>query len=210
MERNQVISRNNDSIIGTFNYDIDLLKIHDYFNILSLPIIFINNWIELLFGQIFGFDLVFYLFLVYISVDLIWLILKPKAVGSPSTILLHHVISLLGWMIPLYDNNLMLITRLALLVEFNTWFNILKRYYKYDFIYNSFYVTWFIFRVLLYPILLYMSLNGFYTYYFIKGTIFNWSFPVLLICLTLTFLNYKWSYQLIVKKGYLGVTSKRD
>jgi hypothetical protein len=141
---------------------------------------------------------------------LIWLILKPRAVGSPSTILLHHVISLLGWMIPLYDNNLMLITRLALLVEFNTWFNILKRYYKYDFIYNSFYVTWFIFRVLLYPILLYMSLNGFYTYYFIKGTIFNWSLPVLLICLTLTFLNYKWSYQLIVKKGYLGVTSRRD
>ena len=32
-------------------------------------------------------------------------------------LLLHHVISLLGWMIPLYDNNLMLITRLALLVE---------------------------------------------------------------------------------------------
>ena len=104
----------------------------------------------------------------------------------------------------------MLLTRLALLVEFNTWFNILKRYYKTDFIYNCFYITWFFLRVVLYPVLFYLSFKK-YTLYCVKyGTYINLALPILIICISLTILNFIWSYELIVKKGYLGVSSKKD
>ena len=189
------------------SYDVDLLKVHDYFNIISLPVIILNNWIYLLYGNIFGFDILFYLFLGYIIIDLIWLVIKPQAVGSPSTIVFHHIISILGWFIPIYEPSLLLLTRLALLVEFNTWFNILKRYYKYDIIYICFYITWFLFRVILYPILFYLSYNQYILFININGSYFNIALPLLLICSCLTSLNLLWTYELVVKKGYLGVKS---
>ena len=195
--------------LGNNNYDSHLLKLHDYFNIITLPIIIVNNWIQLIFGNIFEIDYLFYLFAGYIFIDMIWLLLKPRSVGSPKTILFHHIISFGGWMLPLYNSDVTLLTRLALLVEFNTWFNILKRYYKTDFIYNCFYITWFIFRVLLYPILMYMSTKKYIIYYFKYG-IFNSVLPVLISCILLTTLNFIWSYELLTKKGYLGVSSKKN
>ena len=48
--------------LGNNNYDSNLLKLHDYFNIITLPIIIINNWIQLIFGNIFEIDYLFYLF----------------------------------------------------------------------------------------------------------------------------------------------------
>jgi len=193
--------------MNSSNYDANLLKIHDYFNIFTLPVIIFNNWIALLFGNIFGFDILFYLFLGYIILDLFWIILTPRSVGSPSTIIFHHIISILGWFIQIYEPSLIFLTRLALLVEFNTWFNILKRYYKYDIIYTCFYITWFLFRVFLYPILFFLSYNQYILFINTTGTYFNIALPLILICSSLTSLNLLWTYQLVVKKGYLGVKS---
>ena len=206
-----VIAHRRDLNLGSDNYyDENLLKIHDYFNIISLPFIFVSNWIQLIFGNIFGFDYLFYLFLTYILLDLFWLIWKPKSVGSPGTIIFHHVISAGGWCITVLQPDLAHLARLALLVEFNTWFNILKRYYKTDFMYGCFYLTWFLFRVILYPILFYLSYQKYALYIIKYNTYFNLALPIFLICVSLTTLNLLWSYELIVKKGYLGVTSKKD
>lgn len=208
---NQQVSNRIDLNLGSESYyDSNLLKIHDYFNIITLPIIFVNNWIYLLFGNVFGFDFLFYIFFVYILLDLLWLLWKPRSVGSPGTIIFHHVLSTVGWCLQIFNNDLMLISRLALLVEFNTWFNILKRYHKTDFIYNCFYITWFFLRVVLYPILFYMSYKKYALYCVKYGTYINLALPIFIICVSLTILNFIWSYELIVKKGYLGVSSKKD
>ena len=197
--------------LGSDNYyDKNLLKIHDYFNIITLPFIFVSNWIQLIFGNIFGFDYLFYLFLTYILLDLFWLIWKPKSVGSPRTIIFHHVISAGGWVITILQPDLAHLARLALLVEFNTWFNILKRYYKTDLMYGCFYFTWFLFRVILYPILFFLSYQKYFLYCVTYNTYFNLALPIFLICISLTTLNLIWSYELIVKKAYLGVTSKKE
>ena len=210
MSTEQIATRNDLNLGSSTYYDSELLKIHDYFNIITLPLIFVSNWIQLIFGDIFGFDYLFYLFLGYILLDLLWLIWKPKSVGSPGTIIFHHVISAGGWIIPIFNQDLALLTRLALLVEFNTWFNILKRYNKTDLVYNCFYITWFFLRVILYPTLFYMSFNKYLLYISKYGTYLNLALPILIICVSLTILNFIWSYELIIKKGYLGVSSKKD
>ncbi len=192
------------------NYDNNLLIVHDYFNIFTLPFIIVLNWTYLINPSFLGFDLLFYLFIIYMMVDFIWLLLKPKSVGSPGSIMFHHVISVLGWSVIYFDPRLALIARLAILVECNTWFNILKRYYKTDFVYKCFYVTWFLFRVILYPTLTYLVYNKMILYYGYYGTFFNLATIGFLVISLLCILNYKWTYDLIVKKGYLGVTSKRD
>ena len=195
---------------GFNSFDNKLLIIHDYFNIISLPFIIITDWIYLINPYLLEFDLLFYLFTIYMIVDLIWLLLKPKSVGSPGSIMFHHVISVLGWSTVYFQPRLTLIARLSLLVECNTWLNILKRYYKTDFIYKCFYVTWFLFRVILYPVLTYFLYNEMIFYYSIYGTFFCSSSIGFLVGFLLCILNYKWTYDLIVRKGYLGVTSKRD
>lgn len=195
---------------GFSSFDDKLLIIHDYFNIISLPFIIITDWIYLINPYLLEFDLLFYLFTIYMLVDLIWLLLKPKSVGSPGSIMFHHVISVSGWSIVYFQPRLTLIARLSLLVECNTWLNILKRYYKTDFIYKCFYVTWFLFRVILYPVLTYFLYNEMIFYYSIYGTFFCSSSIGFLVGFLLCILNYKWTYDLIVRKGYLGVTSKRE
>lgn len=195
---------------GFNSFDDKLLIIHDYFNIISLPFIIITDWIYLINPYLLGFDLLFYLFIAYMLVDFIWLLLKPKSVGSPVSIMFHHVISVLGFSAVYFQPRLTLIARLSLLVECNTWLNILKRYYKTDFIYKCFYVTWFLFRVILYPVLTYLLYNEMIFYHSIHGTFFCSAFVGFLVGFLLCILNYKWSYDLIVRKGYLGVTSKRD
>jgi|SaaInlStandDraft_5_1057022.scaffolds.fasta_scaffold00273_16 hypothetical protein len=210
MSEHKIVPDKEIKLNSSIYYDNKLLKIHDYFNIITLPLIFVSNWIQLLFGNIFGFDYLFYLFLIYILLDLVWLIWKPKSVGSPGVIIFHHVITSVGWVITVSQPDLAYLAKLALLVEFNTWFNILRRYYKTDFLYTCFYVTWFLFRVVLYPILFLQSYKKYILYCTIYNSYFNMALPIFVICVSLSILNIIWTYELVIKKGYLGVTNKKN
>ena len=148
--------------------------------------------------------------MIYILLDLVWLIWKPKSVGSPGVIIFHHVITSVGWVITVSQPDLAYLAKLALLVEFNTWFNILRRYYKTDFLYTCFYVTWFLFRVVLYPILFLQSYKKYILYCTIYNSYFNMALPIFVICVSLSILNIIWTYELVIKKGYLGVTNKKN
>lgn len=90
---------------------------HDFFNLIVLiPIIVLDvinwNW-EKLFnlkkketmadawtGQFF--DIFFACTALYFLSDLLWIILVPKCVKSPSTIIQHHIATLLYIMVPYY------------------------------------------------------------------------------------------------------------
>ena len=196
--------------IGDDSYS--LIKIHDYFNILILPLIFL---VDIYFLSNFSFiyghcDFLFWLFLSYILVDLGWILYVPKSVGQMVPIAVHHVLTIIGWSISIYDINVSFATRMFMLVEINTWFNILKRYVKHEIIYKLFYFTWFLFRIIQIPALTYnVTLVGI-EYYYRLGTLFNITTPVLICAYILCVLNFKWTYDLVTKRGYLGVSSKKD
>ncbi len=195
-----------------------LIKNHDYFNIIVLPFLFISNCISLsiLTGtpDIFiknYFDFFYYFFLSYISIDLSWLLIQPECVGQPVPIIFHHVICLIGWILSTNNSDFSLLARICSLVELNTFFNILKRYYKYDVIYYLFYITWFGFRLGMLPYLCYLSSLNLLNC--LEGSnittcydcLFFTSSAYLIQCL-----NLKWTWDLMTKKGYLGVSSKKD
>jgi hypothetical protein len=108
---------------GVPEYDNDLARdSHDYFNLVVLiPIIALNvmNWDwDKIFSHIGGtvkkketlldswtgewFDAFFYATALYFCVDLVWIMVVPKCVKSPSTIIQHHTFTMLYILIPYF------------------------------------------------------------------------------------------------------------
>lgn len=188
-----------------------LVKYHDYFNIIALPIVILVNFYSFYVGFTpLNFDLCFFTFMLYITIDLFWILYQPKSVGHLLPIAIHHIICIIVWYFSMYSYDFMNIGRTYLFVEINTFFNILKRYYKYDIVYNLFYITWFLFRLVANANMFYLIFNKFMIEYTLTNSILNFSLLFLLSSLVITGLNIKWTFDLVTKKGFLGVSSRKE
>ena len=103
----RMASAGSDSIPTGKNIDPILWRRHDYFNICTLPLVIVTNLYYLATCphndiESITYKVQFYVFLVYIVTDVFWLTLFPKSVPSPTFILIHHIICIICWTIPLY------------------------------------------------------------------------------------------------------------
>jgi hypothetical protein len=212
--------------------------IHDFFNLIVLiPIVVLDilnwDWQKMNLSNIRGekdipfemaftgeyFDLFFHIFVGYIVVDLLWILIDPKCVKSPNTIIKHHIAVLLYLVIPTLYPKLNFMMAILVSVEMNTWFLIARRVYnkqklkpwivripflpaiQLKFLSICFYFSWFAIRVVLYPYVFYIfyrMLNG---AYLIENDIPIWAMATSIIFHTgLCFLNCSWTLDLFRNK----------
>eukprot|EP00429_Kryptoperidinium_foliaceum_P001307 CAMPEP_0176018072 /NCGR_PEP_ID=MMETSP0120_2-20121206/8689_1 /TAXON_ID=160619 /ORGANISM="Kryptoperidinium foliaceum, Strain CCMP 1326" /LENGTH=289 /DNA_ID=CAMNT_0017351111 /DNA_START=217 /DNA_END=1082 /DNA_ORIENTATION=+ len=194
---------------------------HDFFNLIVLiPIIVLDvmnwNW-EKMFrlkkketisdawtGE--WFDLFFACTALYFLVDLLWILVIPKCVKSPATIIQHHIATLLYILVPYY-----------ITVELNTWCLIARRVFnkagfppwiidlsfvsiRIKLISILFYITWIGIRCILYPLMMGWILNRWLTQSQKMGYYLNVEIISPILHSTFCILNFKWTYDLIMSK----------
>eukprot|EP00550_Attheya_septentrionalis_P007953 CAMPEP_0198293020 /NCGR_PEP_ID=MMETSP1449-20131203/14972_1 /TAXON_ID=420275 /ORGANISM="Attheya septentrionalis, Strain CCMP2084" /LENGTH=237 /DNA_ID=CAMNT_0043992419 /DNA_START=305 /DNA_END=1015 /DNA_ORIENTATION=+ len=160
--------------------------IHDFFNLIFLvPLVVLNvlnwNW-EILFDQkkeSFSeawtgewYDLFFQMTVYYFVADLIWVMVVPNCVKSPTTIVQHHVVTLIYLLVPYLEPEFQWVMGACMTVEANTWFLIARRVFnkqafppwvidlppfisiRVKLISICFYSTWILIRCIFYPYLM--------------------------------------------------------
>jgi hypothetical protein len=154
----------------------------------------------------------------YFVVDLLWIILVPQCVRSPTTIIQHHIATILYMLIPWFYPEYRFVMGALLFVEINTWFLIARRVFnkqgfppwiidlppfvsiRIKLISVFFYLTWIVIRCIIYPYVL-LELVGVYDE---RSRRLNTRFNVCLISLSLqacfVILNFKWTYDLVMSK----------
>ncbi len=150
-------------LLNILNWDWDALLYKDNFKN-NIP--FQNCWT----GDYF--DLFFYTSISYFIIDLAWVVIIPKAVKSPSTIIQHHIATLLYLMIPYKMPSVRFLMGICMSVEINTWFLIARRVFnkqgfppwtidlpylfsvRVKLISIFFYLTWVAIRCIVYPYVL--------------------------------------------------------
>lgn len=174
---------------------------HDYFNLAVLPIICGVNLLYLFCGD--GYYVTqYWMFLLYMAVDALWLVLIPQTVPSPVTIVAHHLVCLLGWNIPRFaDGRYQNWLSLGLLVEINTWLLTARRNLpaRNAVLEVLFYLTWVAFRVILYPVALVLFIGEFLAESEMRGTYLHPGLLLLCLMLLINGLNAKWSCDLVRK-----------
>lgn len=182
-------------------------KRHDQFNLLSIPIIIVANvsylycfWLHK--GSAdesidFLFMIMFWAFILYMFIDILWLLYSPNCVASPILIILHHLVSIAGWLTPAFDVRIRPWTAVAVSVEINTFFLIARRNFPPHMLLDSaFLVSWVVLRCGVYPFLV----VGYYRQFseFIHPANGLNVYSISFICvLLLTVLNLKWTVDLI-------------
>lgn len=214
--------------------------IHDYFNIFCLPIIIFLNLINISFSITeleikwngTYFLLFWYTTFTYFIIDYLWVFFIPKSVKSPELIKTHHIITILNILCPYYYQEAEWFMGVCMIVELNTWFLIVKRQYIpfhndkyllnkliYFTINTLFYLSWYIIRLFIYPILtfdmydLYISQYKFLSNHnkLYNDKIFLIINPFLysLLChFCLCLLNLKWTFDL-VKSNFIKSTNNK-
>lgn len=165
------------------------------------------------------FDIFFYCTICYFIIDLLWILIVPQAVRSPSTIIQHHIATLLYILLPYYYIDCRWCMGCCMIVEVNTWFLIARRVFnkqgfppwtivnlksflsiRIKVISILFYITWIFIRVILYPLLL-IPFYNIYIQYSIRYTTY---YNLLFLCIPLhsifCLLNLKWTYDLLMSK----------
>ena len=175
---------------------------HDFANLFCLPIISIMDILYILFSD--GDDLFFWVlyitFFAYLILDIIWILVKPNSVGSPVFVLIHHLICAIAWPLQLLEPKFSYWISLALLVEINTFFITARRYYhKYIILDIFFWITWILFRLIMYPYIIYNFISIYQNYSILKETNINVALIPLFVFIFLTCLNFKWTFDLIKK-----------
>lgn len=205
---------------------------HDFFNLIVLiPVVALNiinwNW-EMILAMPKNksvadawtgdfFDLFFGVTFLYFIIDLLWIILIPSCVKSPSTIIQHHTATMLYVMIPYFIPDYRWCMGACMIVEVNTWFLIARRVFnkqgfppwiidlsfvsiRVKLISLFFYVTWIGIRCVLYPYLLWPFFQAWLEHSAKVGTKLN----LVMLCVPLhaafCLLNIKWSYDLLMSK----------
>ena len=143
------------------------------------------------------------------GIDSIWVWLVPESVASPSTILSHHLVVLLVWIVPHYQGNPTLIrySSFGPLVEINTWCLIARRNVRDSvFLQFLFYASWIGLRIIFYPVILYdfslLMITSLSTTSHVDTSGAYFHVSGLLILATMVFLNglnAKWSFDLFKK-----------
>mmetsp|Transcript_27677 Transcript_27677/g.67344 ORF Transcript_27677/g.67344 Transcript_27677/m.67344 type:complete len:214 (-) Transcript_27677:1646-2287(-) len=117
------------------------------------------------------FDTFLFATTLYFLVDLIWILIVPKCVKSPSTIVQHHIFTMLYILIPYYHHDKRWAMGACMSSEINTWFLIARRVFNKEgfppwiidlsvvsirvkLISIFFYLTWIGIRCLLFPAIL--------------------------------------------------------
>ncbi len=189
--------------------DIKWVYRHDLWNIFTLPIVVFVNWYYLVYPSEYSRSVQYYGFLIYIGLDTLWVLIVPKCVGSPKMILGHHLVTMAGWNLQIILPEMSKYFAMALLVEANTWLKISKRYFSSapliirQIVDALFYLSWYLFRVVMYPYLVY-ALGTSWLENSIDSYI-NSYLGILIVTIILTIMNMKWTYDLCIKGGYLGV-----
>lgn len=214
---------------------------HDFFNlVVLLPVIVLNimnwNWdimvdklskahsMEALLVAVQTawtgdwFDVFFTITAAYFVIDMLWILMLPICVKSPSVILQHHVAVLVYILIPFHHHAVRYCMGACMTVEINTWFLIARRVFnKQGFppwtVFNSswlsirvkvisifFYLTWISIRCLLYPLLLVPFYRHWRHWSLHTGTWCNVLLPSVPLHAAFCLLNLKWSYELLMSK----------
>lgn len=201
---------------------------HDFFNLMMLPLIVVVNSVYIYCAQKhttmstfcpfadWGGNIPYYvsftIFFLYIVLDTCFILSKPLCVKSANVILAHHIVTLIAWCCPLLDSRLRMWCTVSLMVEVNTTFLTARRFFKfavgslkYYILEFCFFSTWIIFRLIMYPALVYfffqILLEEYKVLYFnptrtnANNSSLLFTFIYLLL-LFLTGLNCKWSYDL--------------
>lgn len=217
---------------GALQHDDDAARdAHDFFNLVVLvPLLTLNCmcWNFDLFAKQKAlsiekawtgeyFDLFFYFTVAYFVIDLAWVVAIPKCIKSQSTIVQHHIGTMLYMLIPYYFPEYRWCMGACLSVEFNTWFLIARRVFnrqgfspwiidlsfvsiRIKLISLLFYTTWIGIRCILYPYLMTAFFDIWIRHSAKVGT--RWNLVVLCVPLHAIFclLNLKWTYDLLMSK----------
>jgi hypothetical protein len=208
-----------------------LNRMHDEFNLVCLPLVIVGYlWHTYAcmsqpsdLDQITIFSLprisndvswtyLWWCFTIYIYVDTMWVMLYPESVGSPITIIIHHVICSIGWMIIFAWPGWEWYIASGLIVEINTWFLIAKRQprfkqWKIFFFLDD--VTWVISRLIFFPINTYNFIHGWlwlaqqYPEQPLGGYWNSGLFTMTACCVVMS-QNLIWSYQKFANRKYSG------
>mmetsp|Transcript_33566 Transcript_33566/g.34193 ORF Transcript_33566/g.34193 Transcript_33566/m.34193 type:complete len:216 (+) Transcript_33566:31-678(+) len=196
-----------------------IVVIHDIFNICFLSTIvlldFYYLWVatewhkigtsELGKGYEAVFNIFFGAFSSYCFIDTLWIVIYPSSVLSNYiAIVMHHVATGIYILIPFYHRQFSWHMAVCLVVEVNTVFLILRRNsLKGSMLYILcevfFYITWFAFRCVLFPILVIFTWNE---YLRLSKSIDNYVNIVVLAPIfqvILTALSMKWTYEILQK-----------
>mmetsp|Transcript_15887 Transcript_15887/g.43532 ORF Transcript_15887/g.43532 Transcript_15887/m.43532 type:complete len:350 (+) Transcript_15887:55-1104(+) len=154
----------------------------------------------------------------YFVIDLGWMFLLPNCVRSPGVIVKHHVATLGYICVPYLRPEYGWLMGACMIVEVNTWFLIARRSFnkKGDkpfttgvplskslrllIVSTCFYVTWFVIRLFIYPVLLLVILNEWWKYSVRVGTPLNLIAITPIMQCVFIFLNIKWTIDLIRSK----------
>lgn len=193
---------------------------HDYFNIifcLIISILNLSNWSfnlinwEIIWKGDYIYH-IYYLSIIYFIIDLFYLILFPFINKNNKYLIIHHINCLLCFyvihIIGIEDIENKWILSIDLLSEINVLFLVLKKrlssdlvtdnkincYTKY-FVNMSFYLSWLIIRIILFPYISYIFILETYQEYKIKNNIFNCYYFYSFILQTLfCYFNLVWTY----------------
>ncbi|KAJ1420236.1 hypothetical protein B484DRAFT_453160 [Ochromonadaceae sp. CCMP2298] len=175
---------------------------HDWFNLTLLPPVLYLNIYYLLVDR-GTYERQFHAFFGYLLLDTLWLLLIPQSVASPITIILHHLVCLVGWSVPQFNGNLYAeYLSLGVVVEVNTWLLIARRNFKQSWLLNYlFFASWVAIRLVMYPVVLVL----FASQYVHSQTSTHWAQPwdsrllVVLLMVLINALNFQWSADLLRK-----------
>jgi hypothetical protein len=205
---------------------------HDFFNLIVLiPIVALNvmnwNWEKMMnlkkketmadawTGE--WFDIFFMCTISYFLADLLWVLIIPKCVKSPTTIVQHHVVTMLYIFIPYFRPDLRWCMGACMSVEVNTWFLIARRVFnkqgfppwiidlsfvsiRVKLISIGFYITWIGIRCILYPIMMVYLVQRWWKVSQESGNYFNIELVNPVMHSSFCILNFKWTYDLLMSK----------
>jgi len=164
----------------------------------------------------------------YFVVDLLWVCIIPRCVRSPTTIIQHHLVTIVYIMLPLLYPEYQWCMGACLSVEINTWFLIARRVLNkvgvspwiidLPFLFSvrvklisiSFYITWVSIRCIFYPVLMFRFYDIWVQHSARHGTHFHLISFVLPIQSVFCILNAKWTYDLFMSKVRQIKSKKKD
>lgn len=162
----------------------------------------------------------------YFVIDALWMVLLPMCVRSPDVIIKHHIATLAYIFIPYNHPRFAWFMGANMIVEVNTWFLIARRSFNKNgdkmfsqgvpltkslrllAVSSCFYVSWFVIRLGLYPLLLVLMVQAWWDYSSEVGSYLNIIGVTPVMQCIFIFLNVKWTIDLIRSKLKGRGTSK--
>lgn len=125
-------------------------RLHDYFNLAVIPALIALSVAGIMHTP-YNLPLAIIMF-SYIAVDGLWIALQPHIVGSPATLIGHHLATLLVVGHAMTCAPHIRFVSWMTIVEVNTFFLILKRHVAHPLIELAFQVSWAAIRIVWFPI----------------------------------------------------------